>query len=228
MAERQPNEVAGPAASTHRPWWIVPLLVGAAIGLAGAAAAILLVDRAPDAARAVAPGEFGRGEDLAWGPGERPAPAFSLHDQDGERISLSSLGGGKPVLVAFLNTRCTDICPVQGRQLSDLSRTLPAERRPTIVAISVNPDDTVASARRAASSWGWQELDWHWLMGGRDALAPVWRAYGILAGPSDAANQVDHTGALYLIDAEGAVRAVYTVPIPMPRLVADIETLENA
>lgn len=130
--------------------------------------------------------------------------------------------------MAFLNTRCTDVCPVQGRQLADLSRVLPPERRPTIVAISVNPEDTPAGARVAAASWGWQGLDWHWLMGGKDELAPVWRAYGILAGPSDAAGQVEHTGALYLVDGRGDVRAVYTVPIPMPRLVADIETLERA
>jgi protein SCO1 len=228
MADRQPDEVVGPAASRARPWWIVPLLVGTAIGLAGAGTAILLVDRAPTDAHDVDPGAFGRGEELAWAPGERPAPAFSLRDQDGDPVSLSSLGGDGPVLVAFLNTRCTDICPVQGRQLADLSRVLPPERRPTIVAISVNPEDTPASARAAASSWSWQDLDWYWLMGGKDELAPVWRAYGVLAGPSDAAGQVEHTGALYLVDADGDVRAVYTVPIPMPRLVADIETLERA
>lgn len=96
MADRQPDEVAGTAASRRRPWWIVPLLVGAAIGLAGAGAAILLVDRAPTDARAVDQGEFGRGEELAWASGERPAPAFSLRDQDGEPVSLSSLGEPPP------------------------------------------------------------------------------------------------------------------------------------
>ena len=80
MADRQPDEVAGTAASRPRPWWIVPLLVGTAIGLAGAGAAILLVDRVPTAAQTTDPGAFGRGEELAWAPGERPAPAFSLRD----------------------------------------------------------------------------------------------------------------------------------------------------
>jgi cytochrome oxidase Cu insertion factor (SCO1/SenC/PrrC family) len=165
---------------------------------------------------------------LAWGPDERPAPEFSLRDQRGETISLASLAGLNPILVAFLNTRCTDICPVQGRQLSELSTMLPQDRRPTVIAISVNPDDTPATARLAARSWEWQGLDWHWLMGAKDALAPIWRAYGILARSSDAQGQVDHTGALYLLDANGDVRAAYTVPVPVARLLGDIETLEGA
>lgn len=227
MADGPPDEVAEPGA-TNRRWWIVPLIVGAAIGLGGAAVAILLVDPSPATPEPTVPGAFGRGAELAWGPGERPAPTFSLRDQDGEIVTLHDLGGGAPVLVAFLNTRCTDVCPVQGRQLAQLSRSLPPDRRPTVVAISVNPEDTPASARAAAEEWEWNGLDWHWLMGGADDLQPVWKAYGILAGQPDAQGQVEHTGAVYLVDDRGDVRAAYTVPLPMPRLVGDLETLEAA
>jgi len=213
--------------SSRRRWWIGPLLLGAAIGLAAAGTGVLLVDRSPPQAVAGAEG-FGRGADLAWASGERPAPTFTLPDQRGEVVSLAAFGGDVPVLVAFLNSFCTDICPIQGRQLADLADRLPTGRRPTILVVSVNPDDTPASVRRAARSWGWQDLEWHWLMGAKEELTPIWRAYGIQARPGEGDGQVQHTGALYLIDGAGDVRSAYTVPVPMPRLVADIETLENA
>ena len=200
--------------------------MGAAVGLAVAGTLTLLIDHEPAGSAAGATPDFGRGTALAWASGERPAPDVTLRDQDGKEVALSSLQG-RPVVLAFLNTLCTDICPVQGRQLSDLATMLPDERRPTVVAVSVNPDDTPASARAAARDWGWNDLRWLWLMGTRTQLQPVWHDYGIIAKPSDAEGQVRHTGALYLIDANGDVRAAYTVPIPMPRLLGDIETLEH-
>ncbi len=224
MADGPSDEVGAP--SGRRRWWIGPLLVGAAVGLSVAGVLALLVQRGPAEPASAASPDFGRGTALAWAPGERPAPEVTLRDQDGKEVALSSLRGHL-VLLAFLNTFCTDICPVQGRQLADLVGALPPQRRPTVVAVSVNPNDTPSSARAAAHDWGWNGLRWHWLMGSRSQLRPAWRDYGIIAKPSDGNEQVQHTGALYLIDASGDVRAAYTVPIPLPHLLGDIETLEN-
>ena len=230
MADRQPDEVAGPAASRPRPWWTVPLLVGTAIGLAGAGAAILLVDPRPHGLLRPPPrGRSGAARSSRGPPVSGPPPRSRSETRTAIRSRLSSLGGDGPVLVAFLNTRCTDICPVQGRQLADLSRVLPPERRPTIVAISANPEDAYRQrtppphrpgAGRTSTGTGCWGARTSWLRCG--APTASW------PGPVDAASQVEHSGALYLVDADGDVGAVYTVPIPMPRLVADIETLERA
>jgi cytochrome oxidase Cu insertion factor (SCO1/SenC/PrrC family) len=166
------------------------------------------------------------GSELAWAAGERPAREFSLPNQRGDTVTLASLRG-RPVLLAFLNTLCTEICPIQGRQLSDLARVLPEQRRPIVVAVSVNPDDTPVTARRAAADWWWADCGGTGCSKAEDQLAPVWRDYGIQARPADEQNQVEHTGALFLIDEHGDVRSAYTVPIAMPRLLTDIESVQR-
>jgi cytochrome oxidase Cu insertion factor (SCO1/SenC/PrrC family) len=224
MADRSPDEVAEPEPASPRRRWLGPLLIGAALGLAVAAVMTLVVSRgdvSPDP-----PTDLSPSGQLAWDPGERPAPDFTLRDQAGRQISLEALRG-RPVVLAFLNSRCTDTCPVEGRQLAGLADVLPPDRRPTVLAVSVSLDDTPTTAARAAEEWGWSSLRWHWLLGDRRALAQVWERYGIQADPADAQEQVVHTGALYLIDAGGDVRSAYTVPVPMPMLVSDIEQVET-
>ena len=201
--------------------------MGAALGLGMAGVLTLMLHRVPSDDPSGVPADYGRGGSLAWAPGERPAPAFTLRDQDGRDVALSSLQG-RPVVLAFLDSRCTDTCPIEGRQISDLSMKLPAGRRPIVVAVSVNPSDTPSSARAAAREWGWKHLRWHWLMGTGAQLRSVWTDYGIFVKPDAEDEQVQHTGALYLIDASGDVRAAYTVPIATPRLLGDIETLEGS
>jgi cytochrome oxidase Cu insertion factor (SCO1/SenC/PrrC family) len=223
MADSSQDQVGRPQG--RRRWWVRPLLAGAGVGLLVAVIVVLLAHRGhPEADRAHV--DAALGSELAWAPGERPAPDFSLPDQRGDTVRLASLRG-RPVLLAFLNTLCANICPIQGRQLSDLARVLPEQRRPIVLAVSVNPGDTPATARRAAADWDWSDLRWHWLLGSRDQLAQVWRNYGILAKPADEQNQVEHTGALFLIDANGDVRSAYTVPIAMPRLLTDIESVQR-
>jgi protein SCO1 len=41
----------------------------------------------------------------------RPAPGFTLTDQDGRTLSLASLRG-KAVVLEFMDPHCTDICPI--------------------------------------------------------------------------------------------------------------------
>jgi len=84
--------------------------------------------------------------DATWAPGIRPAPDFTLANQDGRAISLSSLRG-RVVLLTFLNSHCKHLCRIEGPVLGDVQGSLPEAERPVIVAISVNPQDT--SAKRA-------------------------------------------------------------------------------
>jgi cytochrome oxidase Cu insertion factor (SCO1/SenC/PrrC family) len=59
---------------------------------------------------------------------------------------------------------------------------------------------------------------WHWGIGARSQLAPVWRKYGIgvsvatrkIAGVT--VHDVTHTEAAYVIDAKGYERALFLWP----------------
>lgn len=159
-----------------------------------------------------------------WRAGERRAAAFSLRDQDGRRVSLASMRR-HPLLLTFLDSRCTDRCPVEGRMLGVMLRRMPATQRPAVVVVSVNPDgDTPASIRHAMRTW---QLDgpWrrHWLRGTTAELAPVWRRYGMTVEPTTKA--VLHGMTVHLIDKRGFERSDYLFPF-LPNFVAlDLKAL---
>ena len=106
-------------------------------------------------------------------PGARAAPAFTLRDQTGTPVSLAALRG-RPVLLTFLDSQCTQQCPIQGRQLASILRRLPAAQRPVLVVVSVDPSgDTPASIRSAMAKWGLAgPWTWHWLNGSRLGWRP--------------------------------------------------------
>jgi cytochrome oxidase Cu insertion factor (SCO1/SenC/PrrC family) len=200
-------------------------LIGGALGLAALAGVAigLLLAAVPGGAQ----GEIGLPKmhgQASWSPGQERAPSFSLRDQNGSRVSLTSLGH-HPVLITFLDSQCHEQCPIQGRQLGIMLRQMAPATRPTVVVVGVNPaGDTPASIRHAMREWGlagpWR---WHWLRGAQAELAPVWRAYGITVIPTT--NDITHGMALFLVDRRGFERAGYLFPF-LPNFVAlDLKAL---
>jgi cytochrome oxidase Cu insertion factor (SCO1/SenC/PrrC family) len=150
-----------------------------------------------------------------WAAGQKKAPPISLRDEHGRPVSLASLHG-RPVLVTFIDPLCRDFCPVEAQHLSDAVRG--ASVKPAILAVSVN---TAGNAPRNLAldrrKWG-VVPQWRWGVGSGAQLAQVWKRYGIdvvvsrkkIAGVS--VQQVSHTEAAYLIDADGWERAVFIWP----------------
>jgi protein SCO1/2 len=158
-----------------------------------------------------------------WPAGLRRAPALSLPDQSGRRFALASLRG-RPAVLAFWDSRCHQQCPLEGRALAAALQTVPRSERPALVAVSVDPwADTPASARSAIRRFGLAGSDWHWLLGTRARLAPVWKAYGI--GVRRTRGDIAHTDAIYLIDARGFERAGMVYPFLPNWISADLHTL---
>src|SRR5437016_4588121 len=106
------------------------------------------------------------------------APEIALRDQNGHPIRLSSLRG-KTVFVTFLYVNCPDVCPLIAAHLDTALRRLGAKRSNgiRILAVSVDPKgDTPAAARRFVKQ---HDLlpEFHYLLGTRAQLAPIWKAY---------------------------------------------------
>jgi protein SCO1/2 len=198
------------------------LAVAIAVGI-GAAAAVNELRSHGSPGRAVAATERLAGRGLVgqatWPAGARPAPAITtLRDVSGKPFALTSLRGHTVALV-FFDSHCNQECPLEGRALTAAERAVPARDRPVVVAVSVNPRDTAASVRRAVTAWGLARAgSWHWLVGPRSRLAPVWRAYRIFVG-RPVHGDIPHTEALYLIGPGGDERSGYLYPF-LPRSVA--------
>ncbi len=197
--------------------------VAALIGAGGGAAAHALLARSP--ATNVVSERFGMEGQAAWAAGTRVAPAIdTLVDQTGRRFSLASLRG-HPIALVFFDSHCNQECPLEGRELAAAEMSLPAAQRPVLVAVSVNPLDTPASARKAARAWRLAAVaPWHWLMGSRARLAPIWHAYNIYVGRSKDGD-IPHTEALILIDRRGYERSGYLYPFGQRFVTHDLAVL---
>jgi len=159
----------------------------------------------------------------------KEAPDFTLTDGlTGAAVTLSSLRGNV-VALAFLYTRCPDVCPLTAAQFRATQKALGADAaRVRFVAVSVDPDGDTREAVREFSARHDLIGSWSYLIGTRAQLQQVWSLYGIGAfaapggGPS-----VSHNDAVYLIDRRGREREIVHSDIAVGDLVTDLRTLLN-
>lgn len=201
----------------------VILVAAGVIGAAAGAAGHFVLGASPSAG--IVTERFGMDGQAAWAAGTRVAPAIdTLPDQTGRLFSLASLRG-HPVALVFFDSHCNQECPLEGRELAAAESSLPAAQRPILVAVSVNPLDTPASAAKAAREWNLAGVaPWHWLMGTRARLAAVWREYNIYVGHGKDGD-IPHTEALILIDRRGYERSAYLYPFDQPFVTHDLGVL---
>jgi protein SCO1/2 len=151
-------------------------------------------------------------------PGTR-LPDFSLSDQDGETVTAAGLRG-QTVVVTFMYSTCEDTCPAQAQSirgaLDRLGHDVP------VVAFSVDPaNDT---PRRARTFLLKQSMTgrMHFLLGTREQLAPIWKAFGI--APQRAGRE--HSAYTVLVDGRGRQRIGFPASELTPnRLAADLARL---
>jgi protein SCO1 len=142
------------------------------------------------------------------------APDFRLRDQDGRPVTMRELRG-RPVVVTFLYTHCDESCPAQAQQikgaLDHLGRDLPA------IAISVEPErDDERSARGFLAEQGVTGR-LRFVLGSRDELEPLWRAYAIRPQSDEA----EHQGRIVLVDSRGLQRVGFTAERATPEALAN-------
>lgn len=137
----------------------------------------------------------------------RPAPDFTLTDQFGRRVSLRSYRG-RVVLLAFVDSKCTTVCPLETSAMVDAKRLLGAAgSRVDLLGVDANPAATsVRDVRAYSKAHGMVGL-WRFLTGPTRQLKRIWHAYGIQAEVQH--GQVDHTPAMFAIDPRGVERKVY-------------------
>lgn len=159
-------------------------------------------------------------------PQARPAPGFSLTDQYGRRVSLSSLGGG-PVVLAFLYARCGGPCVLIAQQIRGALDEL-GEHPAQVAIISADPSgDTSAAVRRFLAQVSLSGRV-HYLTGSPAALAAVWRAYRVRPASAGAAAFAKYA-TVHLLDARGRERVLYgTEQLTPESLAHDIRKLQGA
>jgi cytochrome oxidase Cu insertion factor (SCO1/SenC/PrrC family) len=129
------------------------------------------------------------------------APGFTLTDQFGKPVALSSLRG-KVVVLSFNDPECTTICPLTTTALLQAKKLLgPAASQVELLGIGANPDSTEVKWVRAYSRAHGMLHKWRFLTGSLGELKRVWRDYGIQAEVLK--GMVDHTPATFVIGPNG-------------------------
>lgn len=143
---------------------------------------------------------------------DRPAPAFTLTDQRGEKISLAGLRG-KVVVLTLLDPHCTDICPVYANHYRLAYNALEDERKDKVSFLAFNANGaktSVEEVKAATQKWRLDDIPtFHFLTGSPEELQEVWGAYNVEASGDpkpDNPDELQHSPAIFVIDQSGKLR----------------------
>lgn len=160
---------------------------------------------------------------------EPPTPLtdFTLPSSAGAPLGLADLRG-KPTLIFFGFTHCPDICPTTLADFKQAKEALgPDGERVNFVLISVDPArDTPEVLASYVQNFDPAFIG---LQGEEATLRRISRDYGLYyqAQPAaaDGSYDVQHSSAIYLADAEGRLRVVYSYGTPADTYVGDLRRL---
>jgi len=153
----------------------------------------------------------------------RPVPPLALVDQDNQPFDTARLRGGWS-FVFFGFTSCPDVCPVTLSALAATNKLLadlPAALRPRVVMISVDPErDTPEHLAAYVKAF---DPTFVGATGTKAAIDELAQRMGVLVAkrPLEGGSySVDHTTSVFLIDPDGALRALFSPP-HTPKLIAE-------
>jgi cytochrome oxidase Cu insertion factor (SCO1/SenC/PrrC family) len=138
----------------------------------------------------------------------KPAPNFTLTDQDGRTLSLASFRG-RAVVLEFMDSHCVDICPIVSQEFVDAYRDLgTAVSRVVFVAVNVNGYH--AGVSDVATFSQAHQLNtipsWHFFTGSASDLHAVWSNYGIEVQAPSPNTDIVHSSFVFFIDPSGHER----------------------
>jgi protein SCO1 len=152
------------------------------------------------------------------------APPIALHDAAGAPVTLAEQRGGW-TLVTFLYTHCPDVCPLIAANLNQALRAVHASRtHVSVLAVSVDPKGDTATTVRAYAKRMHLVPQFHYLIGTRTQLRPVWATYHV-AAVARTVGLVDHVAYTMLVDPAGRERLIYDANVKAAQFVHDLRVL---
>jgi protein SCO1/2 len=147
------------------------------------------------------------GDEPQYRGSEPPAaitlPNFSLPDQSGRTVSSNELRG-RVVAVTFLDSQCTESCPIIASQIARTLDRFPPERRREVAAIAISTDpaeDTPESVHSFLAK-NRAERNLRYLVAPVEQLRPVWNSFHISAS-FDTGIDTLHSAPVRIFDREG-------------------------
>jgi len=111
-------------------------------------------------------------------------PELKMVRQDGEQVSLErELNDGRPVVLNFVYTSCTTICPLSSQEFSLLQKRLGRDReRVHLVSISIDPEQDTPEQLREYAGHFRAGKEWDYYTGEVAASVKAQLAFGVYRG----------------------------------------------
>jgi cytochrome oxidase Cu insertion factor (SCO1/SenC/PrrC family) len=133
--------------------------------------------------------------------------AIPLIDQSGRVFRLNDLAG-KPAIVTFVASRCTDACPIANAAFARMYRRLRSDHvSARLVTITLDPDfDTPAVMARVASRFGVPRDGWRFASGRAADVRALMQSLGVEAEPDEHGVPEAHTSFVYVLDRNARLK----------------------
>ena len=162
-------------------------------------------------------------------PQPRVLAEFQLVDTQGKAASAAALRG-HPTLVFFGFTHCPDVCPTTLALLANVQKQVaqqdPAVSGIKVALISVDPErDTPEQLGSYIASF---RGDFIGLTGSASEIVKATRAFGVAAARVDLGGgnyTMDHSAAVFALDSQARIVAVFTPPLSAAALSRDLARL---
>jgi protein SCO1/2 len=154
-------------------------------------------------------------------PVAAPAAPDAMHrtlvDQFGTRFRIADLAG-RPVVVTFVASRCTDACPIANAEFAHLADRLKHDRtRATLLTITLDPAyDSPLIMAGEAHRYAADERVWRLASGDPADVRAVMRAFGVVAQPDAHGVPEDHSSFVYVLDAHGKLSRTLLLSTNLP------------
>ncbi len=145
---------------------------------------------------------------FSWKP--KPAPDFTLMDQDGQTVTLSG-SRGKVILVNFIFTQCEEACLQITREIRGLQEHFGKRMGRELVFLSITLDPEHDSPKALKVYGRKHNLDfttWRLLTGSREEIDALRSSFGVYAEKiKTKAGHPDilHTAKAYVVDRNGVI-----------------------
>jgi protein SCO1/2 len=150
------------------------------------------------------------GDEVEFRGSEPPSgialPAFELRDDQGRKVRSAELRG-KAVAVTFLDTECTEACPIIAAQIAQAVEAL-GPQRGSVEALAITVDPVGDTKRRIDAFLARYRATGalRYLDGTVAELRPVWRAFQV-ASSLDSGDSNLHSAPVRVYDREGRWRS---------------------
>lgn len=123
-------------------------------------------------------------------------PSVNLTSQDGKNVTAREvLSHDGPVVMGFIYTTCTAVCPLTSAVLSRVQEKLgKGQEKVRIVSVSIDPEyDTPERLREYAAKYKAQVPQWMHYTGTRQASVAIQKAFGTYYG-----DKMNHPPAVFV------------------------------